>query len=53
MKDFVGRELKVGDPIVYQNGGRYPGLNKGVVLGFTEKMVKVNVPYSRKYMLGV
>ena len=40
MKDFVGQTLSVGDFAVHQEGGRYPGLRKVEVIGFTAKMVK-------------
>lgn len=47
MKDFVGNELRIGDEIVYcrsrQNG---MGMIQTKVVGFTEKMLKVEKLYS-------
>lgn len=42
MKDFVGNELQIGDKVVYCRS-RKSGMDmiKTVVVGFTEKMVKV------------
>lgn len=42
MKDFVGNELQIGDKVVYCRS-RKNGMDmiKTVVVGFTEKMVKV------------
>lgn len=47
MKDFVGNELQIGDKVVYCRR-RKSGMDmiKTVVLGFTEKMVKVEKLYS-------
>lgn len=41
MKDFFGNELEVGMTVAWQNGGRYPDLNKARIIGFTPKMVKI------------
>ena len=45
MKDFLDRELAVDDSVVIaQNHGKNSGasLVKGVVIGFTNTMIKVN-----------
>lgn len=47
MKDFVGNELHIGDEVVYacsRGRGIYMGIKK--ILGFTEKMLKVNPDYT-------
>ena len=49
MKDFMGVELAVGDNIVMCVGhGRNAGasLSKAVVIGFTEKFVRVTPTHS-------
>lgn len=47
MKDFVGNELQIGDKVVYCRS-RKNGMDmiKTVVVGFTEKMVKVEKLHS-------
>jgi hypothetical protein len=44
MKDFVDQELFIGDLVVEGGGSRRAGLHGPyVVVGFSEKMVKVRV----------
>lgn len=40
MKDFIGNELKIGDLVAYARNP-YAELNKGFVVGFTSKKIKV------------
>lgn len=47
MKDFLGKELNIGDSVVVAVGhGRNSGasLVKGIVEGFTDKFVKIDMP---------
>lgn len=45
MQDFNGKELNVGDKVIttMSNGrsGSYAGYSKGIVVGFTPKMIKI------------
>lgn len=40
-KDVTGKDLSVGDRVVY-SGGRYMDLKVGYVVGFTPKRIKVS-----------
>jgi len=51
MKDAIGKELSVGDEIVYVDGnGRGSSLNPAIVDGFTPKMVKILTVHEGSYM---
>ena len=41
MKDFLGKELAIGDKVICENTGVYKGLHKAVVVKFTPQMVRV------------
>lgn len=47
MKDFNGKELNIGDKVIttVSNGrsGSYAGYAKGIVIGFTPKMIKIEL----------
>jgi len=43
MRDFLGKELYVGDKVVWYEGGRYPTIWKAKVEAFTPAMVKIMV----------
>lgn len=40
MKDFLGKDIAVGDTVIF-NPPRYKGLIKGRVVKFTPKMIKI------------
>jgi len=42
MKDFLGTELKVGDPVVFANVDN-TGFEKGTVVSFTATRVSIKV----------
>lgn len=41
MKDYVGNLLRIGDKVVYVATGKYGFMEKTTVVGFTEKMVRL------------
>lgn len=46
MKDYLSNDLEIGNTVVFaQHHGRNSGasLNKGTIVGFTEKFVKIEV----------
>jgi len=47
MKDFLGREIQIGDTVVYHTAGRRGKMQKCVVEGFTPKMVRL-LPEKKK-----
>jgi len=52
LKDVANQELEVGDRVVYQNGGRHPGLRVATIKGFTPKMVRTNLGTVNPYKLA-
>ena len=43
MKDFLGKELKIGDKVVYLNYFRTSSnLHRGVITGFTPMKIKID-----------
>ncbi len=40
MRDVLGKELAVGDDVVYTHG-RFSDIHQGIVIGFTPQRVKV------------
>jgi hypothetical protein len=40
-KDFLGKELEVGDSVIFIEPG-YRNFQKGVIFKFTEKMIFIN-----------
>ena len=45
MNDVIGQELKVGDWVTYTTGGDSPSWIYGRVVGFTPKMLKLDMKW--------
>lgn len=48
MKDFIGKELKIGDKVV-ATSSRYEELNLAIVEGFTPQKVRIKILASNNY----
>lgn len=42
MKDYIGKKLNVGDTVVYVATGKNGFMQKARIIGFTDKMVKLD-----------
>lgn len=42
MTDYLGKELGIGDEVVYMSTGRNPYFVKGVITGFKGQWVEIN-----------